>query len=157
MYYCYHSSPVGSLLLAGDGDGLRLIAFEQERHPVSPEPGWIEDPTPLRRTMTYLDAYFNGKKPKVRVPAVLTGTPFQLAVWSVLQDIPYGETCSYGEVARQVGKPAAARAVGAAVGQNPIPILIPCHRVVGASGALTGFGGGLGVKRTLLALEASHA
>ncbi len=153
MYYWQMPSPVGRLLLAGDAEGLRMIEFRKSRHPVRPAPDWKRDPAPFRGVMDLLERYFAGQNPCCEVPLVVRGTPFQLAVWSALTRIPYGETRSYGDLAQAVDKPRAARAVGAAVGRNPIPILIPCHRVIGSTGSLTGFGGGLRVKRMLLAIE----
>ncbi len=154
MFYCYMPSPVGQLLLAGDEGGLRMIDFRTGRTPEQPRREWVRDPAPFRRVMTLLERYFAGQRPVFDVPMVMSGTPFQLSVWSQLKGIPYGETRSYGDIARRIKKPKAARAVGGAVGRNPIPILIPCHRVIGSSGSLTGFGGGLDAKRILLAIEA---
>ncbi|EQD42414.1 methylated-DNA--protein-cysteine methyltransferase [mine drainage metagenome] len=156
MYYWQMPSPVGKLFLAGDEDGLCMLNFQKERHPACPEPGWKRNYAPFRNVIAYLEGYFRGQRPELDIPLVLNGTSFQLTVWSALTAIPYGETRSYGEVAHAIRKPRAARAVGAAVGKNPIPILIPCHRVIGSTGSLTGFGGGLDVKRILLAIEASR-
>ena len=152
-YYTYTDSPIGSLLLAGDGDNLHTLGFPggkmQRRH----EPGWIEDAAPFAQAIEQLRAYFAGELERFDLPLAPAGTEFQRKVWAALQDIPYGETRSYGELARQVGNGKASRAVGAANGQNPIPVIIPCHRVVGSDGSLTGFGGGLETKRRLLDLE----
>ncbi|MHB1543344.1 MAG: methylated-DNA--[protein]-cysteine S-methyltransferase [Gammaproteobacteria bacterium] len=157
MYYWHIPSPVGKLFLAGDKDGLRMINFQKGRHPGRHKPYWKRDSAPFRDVITLLEDYFAGLRPEFDVPMIVTGTPFQLDVWSALTAIPYGETRSYGEVAHAIKNRRAARAVGAAVGRNPIPILIPCHRVIGSTGTLTGFGGGLDAKRTLLAIEASGA
>jgi methylated-DNA-[protein]-cysteine S-methyltransferase len=151
MQYCYYASPVGRLLLAGDAEALRLIEFPGRERALPLD--WCEDERPLRNTAQQLDEYFAGRRRTFDLPLAPEGTSFQQAVWSALQAIPYGQTISYGDLARRIRKPRAIRAVGAANGRNPIPIVIPCHRVIGADGSLTGFGGGLGVKRRLLALE----
>jgi methylated-DNA-[protein]-cysteine S-methyltransferase len=154
MQYCDVATRVGRLRLAGDEKGLREISFQDGRHPVRLAEGWQRTEEPFREVIAQLDAYFAGRLQTFDLPLAPEGTPFQREVWSALTTIPYGETMSYGELARQLGRPAASRAVGAANGRNPIPIVIPCHRVVGADGSLTGFGGGLAIKRQLLALEA---
>ena len=152
-YYTYMDSPIGSLLLAGDGENLQQLGFPggkmQRRH----EPGWVEDGSRFSAVTEQLRGYFAGKLEKFDLPLAPSGTSFQRKVWSALRDIPYGETRSYGELARNTGNSKASRAVGAANGQNPIPVIIPCHRVVGSDGSLTGFGGGLDTKRFLLELE----
>lgn len=153
MSYTMMNSPVGPLLLAGDESGLRLVHFASGRRPKSPQRGWTDDSAPFKEVIRQLKAYFDGKLKDFELPLVLDGTEFQLLVWSNLQKIPYGETVSYGQLARRIGSPEAARAVGLANGSNPIPIIIPCHRVIGSNGDLTGFGGGLPVKKRLLALE----
>jgi methylated-DNA-[protein]-cysteine S-methyltransferase len=153
MSYTTMKSPIGCLLLAGDQDGLRQVHFAIGRRPTSPRREWIEDRAPFKEVIRQLDSYFEGKLQDFDVPVVLDGTEFQLLVWRNLQKIPYGETISYGQLARRIGSPDAARAVGLANGSNPIPIIIPCHRVIGSNGHLTGFGGGLPVKKKLLALE----
>lgn len=154
MHYCKLLTPVGWLLLAGDGSGLRRISFQHGLHPVTPAQGWRWTEEPFGEAIAQLDAYFAGRLQRFDLALAPEGTPFQLEVWSALTTIPYGKTVSYGELARRLGRPAATRAVGAANGRNPIPIVIPCHRVVGADGALTGFGGGLAIKRRLLEIEA---
>ncbi len=151
--YTTMESPIGPLLLAGDEGGLRLVHFATGRRPKSPQRNWIEDKAPFKEVIRQLEAYFEGKLKEFDVPLVLDGTEFQLLVWRNLRKIPYGETVSYGQLARRIGSPDAARAVGLANGSNPIPIIIPCHRVIGSNGDLTGFGGGLPVKKELLALE----
>ena len=157
MFYTYHDSPVGRLLLAGDDAGLHLISFPSGRKTRAPEPDWVEDAEPLHDARAQLDAYFAGTLQEFSLDLAPVGTPFRLQVWHALREIPYGETWSYGDVAQRIGRPGAARAVGAANGCNPLPIMIPCHRVIGSTGDLTGFGGGLGVKAALLALEQQHA
>ena len=153
MSYTTMKSPIGCLLLAGDEGGLRLVHFATGRRPRSPQRDWIEDRKPFKEVIRQLEAYFEGKLEDFDLPLVLDGTEFQVLVWRNLQKIPYGETVSYGQLARRIGSPDAARAVGLANGSNPIPIIIPCHRVIGSDGHLTGFGGGLPVKKKLLALE----
>ncbi len=155
MNYCYVESPIGKLLIAGDAESVRQINFAKNGKPSKPEPDWQESNRgPVAQAARQLHEYFAGKRIDFDLPLAPQGTRFQLEVWQRLQDIPYGETISYGELARRVGNPKASRAVGAANGQNPIPIVIPCHRVIGANGKLTGFGGGLPTKEALLALEA---
>ena len=155
--YSYLESPVGRLLLAGDPRGLRLVRFPGERGAVRPLTDWRRDARVLADAIAQLEEYFAGERREFSLPLQPVGTPFQKAVWSALQTIPYGTTVSYGELARRVGRPSAARAVGAASGANPLPIIVPCHRVIGADRSLTGFGGGLETKRFLLALEARVA
>lgn len=153
MYYHIMQSPIGDLLLAGDESALRLVHFQSGPRPLQPVKEWEPGERPFREVMRQLKAYFNGKLQQFDLPLAPEGTPFQMKVWHTLRSIPYGETWSYGELARRIRKPAASRAVGAANGQNPLPVIIPCHRVIGANGSLTGFGGGLPIKRKLLALE----
>lgn len=156
MYYTWMDSPVGPLLLAGTG-ALSLIAFSHGPKRVEPKLNWEPSDAPfLRQAATQIEEYFNGKRRKFNLDLMPTGTPFQLDVLAALAVIPYGETRSYGEIAAQIGRPRAVRAVGAANGRNPLPIVIPCHRVIGADGRLTGFGGGLETKRYLLDLETAR-
>ncbi|MGH9743429.1 MAG: methylated-DNA--[protein]-cysteine S-methyltransferase, partial [Candidatus Acidiferrum sp.] len=151
--YTMMKSPIGPLLLAGHEGGLRQVHFSTGRRPRSPRRDWVEDERPFKEVMRQLEAYFEGKLREFDLPLMIEGTEFQQLVWSNLRKIPYGETVSYGQIARQIGRPEASRAVGLANGSNPIPIIIPCHRVIGSNGDLTGFGGGLPVKKKLLALE----
>lgn len=151
--YTWLESPVGRLLVAGDQAGLRHVLFAEGRAEVRPEPGWREDVTPLTTAVRELRAYFEGRLRDFNVPLAPEGTPFQQRVWRELLNIPYGETISYGELARRIGSPNGSRAVGLANGANPISIIIPCHRVIGTNGRLTGYGGGLKNKEWLLALE----
>ena len=153
MFYCYMKSPVGKLFLAGDQQGLKHINFPVDSHPVQPGADWMEMPAFFTSVVSELKEYFAGKRQHFSVDIKPSGTPFQMDVWQALQTVPYGKTISYGELAKQVGNPKASRAVGAANGANPIPIIIPCHRAIGASGDLTGFGGGLETKKYLLDLE----
>jgi methylated-DNA-[protein]-cysteine S-methyltransferase len=153
MRCCEISTPVGRLRLAGDEKGLRSISFQNRFDSAAPADSTLLREEPFRETIVQLEAYFAGELRRFDLPLSPEGTPFQREVWSALTTIPYGETGSYGGLARRLGRPAASRAVGAANGQNPIPIVIPCHRVIGADGSLTGFGGGLAIKRRLLDLE----
>jgi methylated-DNA-[protein]-cysteine S-methyltransferase len=153
IYYTQIESPLGPLLLAGDDSSLREIRFVNGRHPAKADPEWIVNPKPLQETIRQLQAYFAGDLEIFDLSLVPVGTAFQLNVWKKLCDIPYGETISYGELARRIGNPKASRAVGLANGSNPIPIIVPCHRVIGSNGNLTGYGGGLPIKEKLLALE----
>jgi methylated-DNA-[protein]-cysteine S-methyltransferase len=151
--YTYIESPIGTLLLAADANGLQQILFSTDGRPARPDPAWQEDATALAEVVRQLKAYFAGELESFNLLLAPKGTPFQQKVWSELQQIPYGETVSYGELARRIGNPKASRAVGLANGSNPISIVIPCHRVIGANGKLTGYGGGLPIKEKLLALE----
>lgn len=153
MSYAEIESPVGPLLLAADDVGLRQILFVNGRYSARPDPSWKEDEKPLKETIRQLRSYFAGKLEQFDLPLAPEGTPFQLEVWRRLCEIPYGGTISYGELACRIGNPNASRAVGLANGSNPIPIVIPCHRVIGSNGKLTGYGGGLPIKEKLLALE----
>jgi methylated-DNA-[protein]-cysteine S-methyltransferase len=150
--YSIHDGPEGPLLLAVDDDGnLVRLQFAHDHDHV--EADWVRDDDALESARLELDEYFAGARTAFDVPIRLHGTPFQVEVWEQLRKIPYGETISYGELAKRVDRPEAARAVGAANGQNPVAIVVPCHRVIGADGSLTGFGGGLPWKRWLLARE----
>jgi methylated-DNA-[protein]-cysteine S-methyltransferase len=153
IHYDDIDSPVGTLRLVADSHGLREIWFERERHPKQAHPGWIRAAGPLAFARVQLQQYFAGERQHFDLPLHPHGTPFQLAVWHELGRIPYGATISYGELARRIEQPLAVRAVGAANGRNPLPIVLPCHRVIGSDGSLTGFGGGLPTKRYLLTLE----
>jgi methylated-DNA-[protein]-cysteine S-methyltransferase len=152
MYWYETESPVGALMLTGNG-ALSGVHFQAGPHPLRPARGWRHDATPFAEALRQLEEYFRGERRTFHLPLAPVGTPFQLAVWLALQGIPYGETVSYGELAGRVGLPGGARAVGLANGANPLPIIVPCHRVIGADGSLTGFGGGLDIKRALLSLE----
>jgi methylated-DNA-[protein]-cysteine S-methyltransferase len=154
--YTWCDSPVGRLLLAGDARGLTLIGFPSGRRPVGPAAGRRDD-AGFADAIEQLQEYFAGRRREFSLALRPVGTAFQIAVWSALRRVPFGATLSYGELARRIGRPGAARAVGAANGANPLPIVIPCHRVIGADRSLTGFGGGLETKRFLLAHEARVA
>jgi methylated-DNA-[protein]-cysteine S-methyltransferase len=151
--FTYIESPVGELLVTADAAGALTRLYFPGR--VSPqEAGWTHDEAPFAEPRRQLDAYFAGELEDFDLPLAPSGTPFQLQVWRALCEIPYGATASYGEIAHAVGAPGAARAVGGANNRNPISIIVPCHRVIGAGGSLTGYGGGLDRKRLLLELEA---
>ena len=156
IYYQYMKSPVGKLLVVGDDEGLRFISFPKSSKPYLPESDWIENPKPLQETLHQLESYFAGKLKAFSLDICLNVTPFQKKVLTALCRVPYGETISYGQLAKNIGNPKASRAVGQANARNPIPIVIPCHRVIGSSGKLTGFGGGVAVKQTLLDLEQQY-
>ncbi|HVO37549.1 MAG TPA: methylated-DNA--[protein]-cysteine S-methyltransferase [Spirochaetia bacterium] len=153
LAYTYVESPVGRLLLAGDDRGLWILGFADGRDPVRPADAWREARGPLAEAARQLDVYFRRELRAFDLALHPVGSEFQLSVWNALPTIPYGETLSYGELARRVGRPAAVRAVGAANGANPIAIVLPCHRVIGSDGKLVGYGGGLPNKVKLLALE----
>src|SRR5215469_16694551 len=142
VYWHEIESPVGRLLLAGGGVGLISVGFQSGPRPLQREGDWIADPKPLRAVIAQLQEYFAGERRSFDLPLAPRGTEFQLRVWRALREIPYGNTISYGELARRISKPSASRAVGLANGANPLPIIVPCHRVIGADGSLTGFGGG---------------
>jgi methylated-DNA-[protein]-cysteine S-methyltransferase len=146
-------SPVGPLRLLAGGQGLRQIDFMAGRNRPLADASWREDRAFFANIIRQLSAYFAGELESFDLPLDAKGTSFQVEVWRQLCEIPYGETISYGELARRIGNPKASRAVGLANGSNPIPIVIPCHRVIGSSGKLVGYGGGLDVKEKLLALE----
>lgn len=147
-------SPVGPLLLAGDADALHVLAFGVGSRPREIDADWIPDTKGvLSHVRKELDRYFEGRLRAFTTPLAFNGTPFQNAVWKALTRIPYGETISYLDLAKRIDNPKAVRAVGMANGANPIAIIVPCHRVIGSNGSLTGFGGGLPTKRALLELE----
>ncbi len=150
-------SPLGSILLGAGDAGLTLINFQAGTGARAPAPEWKAAEQPFREARRQLQAYFAGDLQSFDLSLAPAGTPFQLRVWQELRRIPYGRTRTYGELAQGVGKPTAARAVGAANGRNPLPIVVPCHRVIGSDGSLTGFYGGLFLKQALLELEAAHA
>lgn len=156
LIYSYCASPIGRLLLVKNALGLEAIRFEKEHEHFVPPSHWLCDEKPFAEARAQLQAYFNGERFAFDLPLAPQGTSFQRKVWHALQAIPYGETISYAELARRIGNPRAVRAVGAANGSNPIPIIIPCHRVIGSNGALVGYGGGLHIKKALLVLEQKY-
>lgn len=158
IVHASHATPIGPLLLVGERDragGVRLsgIYMEQHRHGPAVDPSWSEDSSAFGEVVRQLDEYFEGTRASFDLPLAPAGTPFQCRVWAELVHIAPGTTITYGELARRAGHPGAARAVGAAVGRNPISIVVPCHRVVGSDGTLTGYAGGVARKAFLLALE----
>jgi methylated-DNA-[protein]-cysteine S-methyltransferase len=153
LLYDTFDSPIGALTVAGDNQGIHHILFENNRYDAKGRAQWQRDAHALREARTQLLQYLRGERSGFELPLAPHGTGFQLRVWKALADIPFGETWSYVQLARHIGQPTASRAVGAANGRNPLPIVLPCHRVIGSSGALTGFGGGLETKAALLELE----
>lgn len=156
-HYTHYQSPLGQLLMQADGEALTGLHFHDEKYLPRQAADWVLDPElpVFERTRVQLDEYFAGTRREFDVPIRLVGTEFQRRVWEVLLRIPYGVTTTYGAMARDLGQPSAMRAVGAANGRNPISILVPCHRAIGADGALTGYAGGLPRKRALLELEST--
>ena len=146
-------SPIGVLTLAGDGEYLTNLVLENVAHPPADRGNWVRDAGAFTDAAEQLQGYFAGERTAFQLAVRPVGSAFQRLVWDALREIPYGETRSYGEIARMVGRPSAARAVGLANGRNPIPVIFACHRVIGADGALTGYAGGLQTKRALLDLE----
>ncbi|MGV9878844.1 methylated-DNA--[protein]-cysteine S-methyltransferase [Streptomyces sp. NPDC003006] len=150
-------SPYGPLTLVATDGVLSGLYMTEQRHRPAEETFGHRDPAPFGEVISQLEAYFAGELKDFDLPLRLDGTPFQRTVWDELQRIPYGETRTYGELAEILGKPGASRAVGLANGKNPIGVIVPCHRVVGANGSLTGYGGGLARKQRLLAFEGGAA
>ena len=159
MFFTYlDCTPVGRLLIAGDENGLRHVSFSKSHFSAqvtTPEKDWEANKIPLKEAVKQLTAYFSGKLQKFDLPLLPEGTEFQQKVWNELRKIKFGTTASYGRIAAQIGNPAASRAVGMANGRNPISIIVPCHRIIGSTGKLVGYGGGLSHKETLLKLERS--
>lgn len=156
MFYRYQSSPIGRLLLAGEAEGLQLLHMDDAEPFARPE-AWQPATSQLDPVCRQLDEYFAGRRQRFALALAPRGTAFQQQVWQALQAIPYGTTCSYAELARRIGRPTSVRAVGTANGANPIAIIVPCHRVIGSNGSLTGFAGGLPRKAALLRLEGALA
>lgn len=154
MLYTSFDSPIGELLAVGDGRALHGLYMQEGRAAIDVQPEWQAADEPFEEARAQLADYFAGRRTAFDLPLAIAGSQFQRRVWRALQQIPYGETTSYGEIARRVGVPSAPRAVGVANGQNPVAVIVPCHRVIGADGSLTGYGGGLERKRLLLELEA---
>jgi len=153
IYFTEHDSPLGPLRLESDGQALTRIVLPGESPGPAPTGERLLDPGRFTAARAQLDQYFAGRRREFDLPLAPRGTPFQLRVWQALRTIPWGQTISYAELARRIGQPSACRAVGGANGRNPLSIVVPCHRVIGADGSLTGFGGGLAAKQRLLALE----
>ena len=153
IFYAYYKSPLGKLLLVGDGENMTHLGFPSGKMKLKHEHSWTKDGSSFKQAISQLEAFFEGELKNFDLPLALTGTPFRKSVWAGLVDIPYGETWSYSQLANHIGAPNACRAVGSANSVNPIPIVVPCHRVIGSNGSLTGFGGGLKTKKFLLELE----
>ncbi|MCD9086336.1 methylated-DNA--[protein]-cysteine S-methyltransferase [Stenotrophomonas sp. SY1] len=153
IYYDRFDTPIGPLTVAADENGVRHILFAENRHDAKGREHWQHDPDAVAEPRRQLLGYLQGKRRHFDLILAPAGTDFQLDVWQMLAQIPFGATWSYKELAERIGKPTATRAVGAANGRNPLPIVLPCHRVIGNNGALTGFGGGLPTKVALLKLE----
>jgi methylated-DNA-[protein]-cysteine S-methyltransferase len=154
--YTVIETPIGAMPCARDEVGIRTLLLPEGRAGVEPDPSWVRDDAAFDDVRGQLAEYFAGTRTEFDLPLHVIGSPWQQRVWAALLEIPCGETASYGEIAARVGSPGAARAVGLANGQNPVPVIVPCHRVIGANGSLTGYGGGLDAKRWLLAHEAQH-
>jgi methylated-DNA-[protein]-cysteine S-methyltransferase len=156
LLYTRMESPIGELLLVGDGHALHGLHMQEGGTAVAVDPEWRPADGAFAHVRRQLSEYFDGERVEFDVPLAMAGTPFQRRVWDALREIPYGETTTYGELAQHVGRPSASRAVGLANGRNPIAVIVPCHRVIGSDGSLTGYGGGLERKRLLLDLEAAQ-
>jgi methylated-DNA-[protein]-cysteine S-methyltransferase len=153
MWFDRFKTPIGLLTIAVDEAGLRYVLFENNKHEPPTQAEWRSDSSATREPREQLLEYFSGDRKSFDLKLSLAGTEFQQRTWRMLGQIPYGDTWSYAELATRVGSPKAVRAVGAANGRNPLPIVLPCHRVIGSNGSLTGFGGGLPTKKWLLELE----
>lgn len=156
-YYTTMDSPLGELLLTGDGKHLTGLYMTPHTHGPDRDPAWVHDPASFQGAIRQLQEYFDGERVTFEIPLAPDGTDFQRRVWMALRDIPFAQTVSYGDIAREIGNPKGVRAVGLANGRNPISIIVPCHRVIGQNGSLTGYGGGIERKRWLLEHEARHA
>lgn len=152
-YFSTIDSPIGKILLVSDGESLTRLAMEEQKYFSGVQDNWRRDDKIFKEARAQLEAYFAGDLQEFDLPLAPQGSEFQLEVWQALQDIPYGKTESYGSLAKRVDSPKGARAVGLANGHNPISIIVPCHRVIGANGKLTGYGGGIERKRWLLEHE----
>ncbi len=153
MYYDIQESLLGPIIVVKNENGLNHLNFQQGLHPMSIKDSWKKDSKMLKSTFDQIHAYFAGELSEFDLPLAPLGTDFQQSVWTALMDIPYGHTASYSDIARAIGNPGACRAVGSANGKNPIPVIIPCHRVIGADGKLAGYGSGLEFKKQLLEIE----
>ena len=155
VHFDFVDSPLGRMRITAVNEGLTSISFDGDGYAPPQDPAWVRDPSfpALRRAAAQLTAYFAGERRVFELPLAATGTPFQRTVWDAIAAVPAGDTISYAELARRAGHPGSARAAGAATGRNPIAIVVPCHRIIGADGSLTGYAGGLDRKRALLALE----
>ncbi|GGY62629.1 methylated-DNA--[protein]-cysteine S-methyltransferase [Marinobacter zhanjiangensis] len=156
VYYTELDSPIGTLLITGDGVAITGLHMEQQATRPTIGDDWLRDDQCFREALEQLTAYFRGERQQFDLPLAGAGTRFQKTVWAALQEIPYGQTQTYGQLARRIGNQNASRAVGLANGRNPIGIIVPCHRVIGANGSLTGYAGGVERKQWLLAHEQAH-
>jgi methylated-DNA-[protein]-cysteine S-methyltransferase len=156
-YYDYFQSPQGRMLLVADEKAVSSVSFVGQKYAPRVARDWVRDArhAPIARARRELAEYFGGRRRRFTVRLAPQGTPFQRKVWRAIAGVRYGRTIAYAELARRAGRPGSARAAGAATGRNPIGVIVPCHRIVGSNGALTGYAGGLAKKRALLALEAS--
>lgn len=152
-HYCHYDSPLGRMLLVGMDGVLEKLHFPNSTERLEIPEDWQDNAAGFREALRQLREYFAAARQEFALPIAPRGTPFQVRVWQELRKIPFGETASYGAIAERIGNPRACRAVGMANSKNPIPIIIPCHRIIGKDGSLTGFGGGLTVKKQLLDLE----
>ncbi len=157
MLYTLIASPLGDLVATRDDIGITGLYLPSGKNAVIPKDDWTRDDDAFEDLRTQLAQYFAGQRREFVLPLHASGSMFQQRVWAALLEIPYGETASYGATATAIGAPTASRAVGLANGQNPISIVVPCHRVIGANGSLTGYGGGIEAKQWLLAHEAAHS
>lgn len=154
-YYCYFESPIGRIVIQGNGDFVTGLYLPNHKGWQQPDSSWVQDELPFTEVRVQLTEYFAGERTQFEIPLKLQGTPFQQQVWNELRRIPYGTTLRYGELAQRIGQPNASRAVGNANGRNPISIIVPCHRVIGSDGRLTGYAGGITKKQWLLDWESS--
>jgi methylated-DNA-[protein]-cysteine S-methyltransferase len=157
MYYTYLESPIGPIFVAGEDDTCSFLSFTSGHQVRRPQPDWIDDAAPLRFATEQLEQYFAGERTQFDLRLDMRGTDFQKRCWDLLMTIPFGEAWTYGQIAQQLGSPGAARAVGRANATNHLPIVVPCHRVIGSDGSLTGFGGGMEAKQWLLRFEGALA
>ncbi len=157
MYYDIMQSPVGPIIAVKDGKSLRYLGFQHGKHPLQIADNWKQSPKMLKTIFSQIQEYFRGERFAFDLPLATYGTAFQQSVWSALIDIPYGHTVSYRDIAVAIGRPRAYRAVGSANGKNPIPLIIPCHRVVGSNGKLAGYSSGIEIKTELLKIEAANS
>jgi len=156
MKYDMQDSDIGPILAGADDEGLRYVSFQQGKHPMVIPGTWTRNKKFLKSVFHQIHAYLNGELTCFELPLAPVGTPFQKSVWMALLGVPYGKIASYGDIAKAIGNPKACRAVGGANGKNPIPLIIPCHRIIGANGKLVGYGSGLPIKKKLLALESRY-
>lgn len=153
IYYAYKSTPTGTLLLTREQEALTGLYWKVFRHTPAPQPSWVNDDAAFSDVFAQLEQYNHGERNVFAVPIAIKGTPFQMEVWQQLKKIPYGTSSTYQAIAQQIGRPKAARAVGTAIGNNPVCIIIPCHRVLTTAGTLGGYAGGAAAKIQLLATE----